>query len=158
MERKEQEESKQRIAPLLKWPGGKRALAPAILDFVPDTFGTYYEPFLGGGAVFFALRPKQAVLSDTNAELINAYTHVRDQATGLAKALRGLKNTEGDYYEVRSSSPRSPLKKAARTLYLTRLAFNGIHRVNLKGEFNVPYGFKTHLEPVDSDHLEQASQ
>jgi DNA adenine methylase len=152
-----QEESRHPISPLIKWPGGKRALAPAILDFFPDSFGTYYEPFFGGGAVFFALQPEIAVLSDANAELINAYTHVRDYPTELAKALRSLKNTEDDYYEVRSSSPRTPLRRAARTLYLTRLAFNGIHRVNLRGEFNVPYGQKTHLETVDLEHLRQAS-
>jgi DNA adenine methylase len=152
------QEGKQPISPLIKWPGGKRALAPAILDFIPQVYGTYYEPFLGGGAIFFALLPTSGVLSDTNAELINAYVHVRDYPDDVAKILRSLRNTEQGYYEVRSSSPRTPLRKAARTLYLTRLAFNGIHRVNLKGEFNVPYGHKTHLNTVDLDQLQQTSE
>ena len=73
-----------RHKPLIKWPGGKRALAGSILKYVPEQFGTYYEPFLGGGAVFFALRPESAVLSDTNVDLINAYIQVRDNAEALA--------------------------------------------------------------------------
>lgn len=145
------------IAPLIKWPGGKRTLARTILQYVPLEFGTYYEPFFGGGAVFFALMPDKSVLSDANGELINAYTHVRDHRADLARAMRGLKNSEDAYYAVRASAPRTPLRKAARTLYLTRLAFNGIHRVNLKGQFNVPYGYKTHLSTIDEVHLARAS-
>lgn len=141
------------IDPLIKWPGGKRALAHEILQFVPSQYGTYFEPFFGGGAVFFALQPHRAVLSDANAELINAYVQVRDSHADLLRALQKLRNTEADYYEVRQSSPRSAVHRASRMLYLTRLSFNGIHRVNLKGQFNVPYGHKTHLEPVDEAHL-----
>lgn len=141
------------LSPLIKWPGGKRALVKHIVQFVPDIYGTYYEPFLGGGAVFFALQPRRAVLSDANPELINAYVQVRDAQEDLLRALRQLKNTEKDYYEIRQSAPTTPVCRASRMLYLTRLAFNGIHRVNRKGEFNVPYGHKTHLHPVDEAHL-----
>jgi DNA adenine methylase len=141
------------LNPLIKWPGGKRALAQRILQFVPSTFGTYYEPFFGGGAVFFSLQPRRAVLSDANPELINAYVQIRDAQEELLRSLRKLKNTEADYYAVRDSAPRTPINRASRMLYLTRLSFNGIHRVNLKGEFNVPYGYKTHLDPVDEEHL-----
>lgn len=148
---------KPRIDPLIKWPGGKRALASTILKFVSETSGTYFEPFFGGGAVFFALRPKNAVLSDVNPELINAYIQVRDHSNDLAKIMRSLKNSEDEYYRVRTSSPRTQLRRAARTLYLSRLAFNGIHRVNLMGKFNVPYGYKTHLETIDEEHLSQTS-
>ena len=145
------------ISPLIKWPGGKRTLAQSILQWVPRKFGTYYEPFLGGGAVFFALMPDKSVLSDANHELINAYKHVRDHSADLVRAMRALKNSEEAYYAVRASAPRTPLRKAARTLYLTRLAFNGIHRVNLQGRFNVPYGYKTHLSTIDEGHLSTAS-
>lgn len=139
--------------PLIKWPGGKRALAQTILQFVPATFGTYYEPFFGGGAIYFALQPADAILSDTNVELINAYIQVRDNPVNLAKALRALKNTEFDYYQVRASKPRTEIRKAARMIYLTRLSFNGIHRVNLRGEFNVPYGHKIHLQTINEEQL-----
>lgn len=143
--------------PLIKWPGGKRALVGSIRQFFPDTFGTYYEPFFGGGAVFFSMQPKKAVLSDANAELINAYVQVRDNSEALVQVLKSLKNSEIDYYAVRAMSPRTPIRKAARLLYLTRLSFNGIHRVNLRGEFNVPYGYKTHLATVDEEHLVRIS-
>lgn len=142
-----------RHLPLIKWPGGKRALAGSILKYVPEQFGTYYEPFLGGGAVFFALRPESSVLSDANVDLINAYIQVRDNAEALARVLKSFKNSESDYYAIRATSPRTPVRKAARMLYLARLSFNGIHRVNLRGEFNVPYGYKTHLTAFDEDHL-----
>lgn len=143
--------------PLIKWPGGKRALASVILRCFPGKFRTYYEPFLGGGAVFFALSPSHAVLADTNVALVEAYAQIRDNSIELARVLRSFKNSESDYYRIRAMSPRTPIRKAARLLYLTRLAFNGIHRVNLRGEFNVPYGYKTHLSTIDEDALYGAS-
>lgn len=144
---------RRRNLPLIKWPGGKRTLVDSILQYFPDAFGTYYEPFFGGGAVFFALQPPNAVLSDTNIELINAYVQVRDNTESLKRVLRSLRNTERDYYSVRAMTPRTPVRKAARLLFLTRLSFNGIHRVNLRGQFNVPYGYKTHLTTVDEAQL-----
>lgn len=139
--------------PLIKWPGGKRALAPIIMQFIPESFGTYFEPFFGGGALFFALQPTSAILSDTNAELINTYIQVRDNPEQLVETLKTLKNTESDYYRVRAWTPRTPVRKAARMIYLTKLSFNGIHRVNLQGEFNVPYGHKTHLKTIEKEQL-----
>lgn len=140
-------------APLIKWPGGKRALLSEIIPKMPSSFGTYYEPFFGGGAVFFALTPEKAVISDANEELINAYIQVRDNPDVLIKELKILRNTEDVYYSVRASAPRSSIKRAARLLYLTRLSFNGIHRVNLAGQFNVPYGKKFHLTSVEPEKL-----
>ncbi|WP_082538961.1 Dam family site-specific DNA-(adenine-N6)-methyltransferase [Lysobacter sp. Root494] len=139
--------------PLIKWPGGKRALVPKLIEHFPARFNRYYEPFFGGGALFFALQPAKAVLSDINQDLINCYRRVKEQPDDLIKALKRLRNSEEDYYRVRESKPRTELTKAARLLYLTRLSFNGIHRVNLRGEFNVPYGYKTHLDSVDDDLL-----
>lgn len=150
-------EIRRTITPPIKWPGGKRGLASKILEFVPTEFGTYFEPFFGGGAVFFALQPENAILSDANEELINAYNQIKNNRPLLIKSMRAMKNSETEYYRIRASSPRAPLQKAARMLYLSRLAFNGIHRVNLKGEFNVPYGQKTHLSTADEDQLLRAS-
>lgn len=143
--------------PLIKWPGGKRSLVDSILQFFPEAFDTYYEPFFGGGAVFFALQPTNAVLSDANDELVNAYVQVRDNPNELVKVLHSFKNTEQDYYLIRRMTSQTRVQRAARLLYLTRLSFNGIHRVNLRGEFNVPYGYKTHLSAVDQEQLFKAS-
>lgn len=143
--------------PLIKWPGGKRLLAEEILKCIPPQFGTYYEPFIGGGAVFFALQPNKAVLSDANIELINTYEQVRDNSQDLVDILRSFKNSEQDYYAIRATSPRLPIRKAARFLYLNRLSFNGIHRVNARGEFNVPYCKREKLSVIDEGILYKAS-
>jgi DNA adenine methylase len=143
--------------PLLKWPGGKRSLLNVLLPLVPTSFNRYFEPFFGGGALFFALQPKKAHLSDKNAELIHAYSQVRNRPEAVIRELRRLRNSERHYYSIRSSVPRGDVARAARLIYLITLAFNGIYRVNLKGEFNVPYGFKTHLEPCDEERIREAS-
>jgi DNA adenine methylase len=144
--------------PFLKWPGGKRRLLRAILPLIPARFGRYFEPFLGGGALFFALEPTRANLSDKNPELINAYAQVRERPEEVIRALRRLRNTEKDYYRVRSSSPPDELGRAAQFIYLASLAFNGLYRVNLNGEFNVPYGHKTHLDPCDEHRIHETSR
>lgn len=145
------------IAPLIKWAGGKRRLLAGIREVCPENFGRYFEPFLGSGALFFSLLPEDAQLSDANSELIQMYTEVRDNVDGVVDALRRLHNSEEDYYRVRAASPRTPATKAARFIYLCTLSFNGIYRQNLKGEFNVPYGHKTHLKHCDADHLREVS-
>jgi len=141
------------ILPLLKWPGGKRALVEKIISVFPVKFKTYYEPFFGGGAVYFATRSKGAILSDANQELINLYRQVRDAPNELINVLKSYRNSESFYYELRAQSPRLPLRRAARLLFLTTLSFNGIHRVNLNGKFNVPYGYKTHLPVFNEARL-----
>ena len=143
--------------PLLKWPGGKRNLLHLILPLVPSRFNRYFEPFLGGGALFFALQPGNACLSDKNAELIDAYSQVRDRPEEVIRELRKLRNSETEYYRIRSSRPTKDAARAARLIYLITLAFNGIYRVNLQGEFNVPYGYKTHLDPCDEKRIGEAS-
>lgn len=140
--------------PLLKWPGGKRFLLEDLLPAFPSRrVDNYYEPFLGGAAVFLRLMPRQAVLSDTNAELINLYECVRDQPDALIRAMGAMMNSKKAYLTVRESRPRSALNRAARLLYLTRLSFNGIYRVNLDGTFNVPYGHKRHLTVCDTERI-----
>jgi len=143
--------------PLLKWPGGKRAILRGLLPLVPGSFHTYFEPFVGGGALFFAIDPSKAVLSDANPELINCYVQVRDQANEVIEHLNMLRNSEEDYYQMRDSAPTSPIERAARLIYLVTLSFNGIYRLNLKGQFSVPYGYKTYLRPCDPGRIQAAS-
>ncbi len=144
--------------PLVKWPGGKRALLSHIIPLLPKATRTYFEPFLGGGALFFALQPDRSILADTNEELINLYVQVRDEPGKLISVLRTFENSENAYYRIRDQSLRSPIRRAARLLYLTTLSFNGIHRVNLQGHFNVPYGRKTHLPSCDEAKIFSASR
>lgn len=143
--------------PLLKWAGGKRRLLSHLLPLAPPIFNRYFEPFLGGGAMFFRLRPERSYLADWNGELINCYVQVRDNTAVLIRRLRTLRNSEKSYYAVRASKPRGDIQRAARLLYLTTLAFNGIYRVNQKGQFNVPYGRKCHLTPCDPSKLWNAA-
>jgi DNA adenine methylase len=129
------------VLPFLKWPGGKRWASSRIAALVQECLtGTYYEPFLGGGAVFFRLRPEKAILSDINPELINAYRIVRDSAEKLVPLLRRMAVNKNNYNRLRRAEPVDPIRRAVRFLYLNRTAFGGIYRLNLKGEFNVPYG------------------
>ena len=146
-----------KMQPLLKWPGGKRSILGSLLPLVSANYCTYYEPFFGGGALFFAIQPPRAFLSDNNPDLIDCYVQVRDHADQVIERLAMLKNTEREYYQVRDNVPADPMAKAARLIYLVTLSFNGIHRLNLKGEFNVPYGYKTYLEPCDPVRIRAAS-
>lgn len=143
--------------PLLKWTGGKRLLTSRITPHLQG-YKRYYEPFFGGGAVFFQLTPSQSVLSDLNPELINCYEVTKQNPEELIDRLRRLKNSEENYYLVRASSPRSKVSRAARFIYLCTLSFNGIYRVNLSGQFNVPYGRKEHLKPCDIPLIRSISQ
>ncbi|MBX2810244.1 MAG: DNA adenine methylase [Myxococcales bacterium] len=153
--------------PFLKWAGGKTRLLSRILPRFPDHLGTYYEPFLGGGAVFFAMaaaqRFDQAVLADTNSELINLYRVVRDNCASLIRGLTPhvAKAKEPDwFYYVRSLKPAElePIERAARTLFLNRTGFNGLYRVNRRGEFNVPFGKYPNPKVLDVARLEAASR
>lgn len=144
--------------PLFRWPGGKRALLRHLLPLLPKTFKRYYEPFFGGGAVFFALQHKTAVLSDTNPDLINCYVQVRDRPDEVIAYLNRLRNTEQDYYRIRDKVPEDSLARAARLIYLAALSFNGIYRLNSSGTFNVPYGYRTYLQPCDPVKIKAVSQ
>lgn len=146
--------------PFLKWAGGKSQLLPQILPAFPDGFGRYFEPFLGGGAVFFALRPDSATLSDVNAELIGGYLTVRDNVDALIEHLQGHVNTPEYFYSMRSLRPESlpPLARASRLIYLNRTCFNGLYRVNQAGGFNVPFGNYVNPAICQADVLRQASE
>ncbi|MEB3285613.1 MAG: DNA adenine methylase [Candidatus Sericytochromatia bacterium] len=129
-------------APFVKWVGGKRSLMPQISARLPQRFSNYHEPFVGGGAVFFALQPPGAYLSDDNAELINAYQVVRDDVERLIRHLRGHRVEQDYYYALRAVDPRGidSVERASRLIYLNRTCFNGLYRVNSRGGFNVPFG------------------
>ncbi|MBK1986241.1 DNA adenine methylase [Sphaerospermopsis aphanizomenoides BCCUSP55] len=128
--------------PFLKWAGGKSKLISQYKDYFPKYYQTYYEPFLGGGAVFFHLQPQQAVLTDINTDLIITYRCVRDNVEDLIELLQKHKRLHNRdyYYEVRASLQGSNLEKAARFIYLNKTCFNGLYRVNSQGKFNVPLG------------------
>lgn len=131
-----------RAKPFLKWVGGKRQVLKKIRSLYPASIGRYYEPFVGGGAVFFDLRPSEATLSDTNRELVDCYTVVRDRVEELIEALAAHVYEKDHYYAVRDLDPYDldPVARAARMIYLNKTGFNGLYRVNSKGKFNVPFG------------------
>jgi DNA adenine methylase len=153
--------------PFLKWPGGKRHLLPEILPRLPKKIKTYYEPFIGGGAVFFALANERrfgdAVLGDTNIDLVNVYCVVasgdREKliATLFAESLR---HSEINYYRVRAQLPStlSRIERASRFIYLNRTCFNGLYRVNKSGQFNVPFGAYKNPTICDGDNLRAVSK
>ena len=143
------------MKPFLKWAGGKRWLSGHDLFNGSLNYDRYIEPFLGGGAIFFSLNPKTSVLSDINPELINLYSVIRDYPEELLKLMTSHhRNHSKEYYYVeRSRIYSSKIERAARTLYLNRTCFNGLYRVNLKGEFNVPIGTKSSVLMKDDDFL-----
>lgn len=129
------------LQPFLKWPGGKRWAAARIADLIrPNLTGRYYEPFLGGGAVFFHLRPNKATLSDINADLIDTYRTVSTRHRQIVSLLQGLPVSPAAYAEVREWDAKGLIDRAVRFLYLNRTAFGGMYRLNRQGHFNVPYG------------------
>jgi DNA adenine methylase len=148
----------------LKWAGGKRQLLPEIGKHISADFaGRYFEPFLGGGAVFFDLMTTMAprsYLGDVNAELIATYTAVRDDVEGVISALHAhaREHSEKNYYAVRAQRMRSGASVAARMIYLNRTCFNGLYRVNKAGRFNVPVGKYTNPTICDAENLRACSR
>lgn len=127
--------------PFLKWPGGKRWLCPTLLDVTSRLkFRRYFEPFLGGGSLFFALRPERAVLSDINPELVNVYRQVKRIPSKLVAELKRIPVTADAYGSVRAERDGGVVRSAVRFLYLNRTAFAGMYRLNRAGVFNVPFG------------------
>jgi DNA adenine methylase len=133
----------EKCPPLFRWAGGKRRLLSQILPLLPKAFNHYYEPFCGGAALFFELRPPNATLGEKNEELINCYQQVKAHPEEVITTLQKLKSTEIDYYKIRATVPKNFVARAARLIFLMALSFNGIYRVNSDGKFNVPYGSKS---------------
>lgn len=154
------------IKPFVGWAGGKSQLLPEIETEIKRAgqFDTYYEPFVGGGAVLFDLLPQKAVINDYNEELINAYCTIRDDLPNLLIELSKLHNSKEDFYNIRAWDREpdyanlSKAKKAARFIYLIKTCFNSLYRVNRKGFFNTPYGRKRTIQIVDQDNLTAISQ
>lgn len=137
------------VKPFLKWAGGKRQLLPEIREHIPETFNSYYEPFLGAGAVFFDLLPTKAIVNDFNEQLMLTYRVIRDSVDELIRILdiHKARNSRDYFYEIRALDRNKhvfdllpDVDKAARLIYLNKTCFNGLYRVNSRGEFNAPYG------------------
>ena len=150
--------------PFVKWAGGKRQIMKDIKKYIPDNYSTYYEPFVGGGAVFFELAPKKAVLNDYNKELMNVFECIKDEIR-FEKMCNELNHHEANhseeyYYKIRDLDRDKKkfnklvdYKRAARTIYLNKACFNGLYRVNSKNEFNVPYGKKEKVNTYEGQNL-----
>jgi len=144
--------------PFIRWVGGKRFLAGRITAAAPTSFGKYFEPFLGSGAVFFQLEPSASILGDLNPDLICAYEVVRDSVEDVVDWLEEHSTQDADaYYFMRSMRPTTAVARAGRFLFLNRTAFNGVWRVNRQGEYNVPYGYRRREDLVGADGLRAAS-
>lgn len=150
-----------RPKPPVKWAGGKTQLIPQFEPLFPKKeYNLYIEPFVGGGAVFFHLLPHQAILIDSNEELINFYLVVHDHLEELLRDLRKHKNTREYYYSVRALDPQelSPVERASRFLYLNKTAYNGLWRVNSQGKHNVPFGRYKNPKIVDEPNLRSVAE
>lgn len=151
-----------KLQPILKWAGGKRQLLRSLEKHLPNDIKKlrYMEPFFGGGALFFHLMPKKAIINDYNNELMNLYVVIKNDVYGLVEELKKFENTEKQFYEVRSwdrnikFSSFSDTKKAARTLFLNKTCFNGLYRVNKEGYFNTPYGKYKNPKIINENLLE----
>lgn len=153
-------EFRQEARPFIKWAGGKKQILPHLLARAPRTFGTYFEPFLGGGALFFSLSPGKAVLSDLNPYLVNAYSIVRDRVDELAESLQAHRADKEYYYMMRDLSPEamSQVERASWFIYLNKTCYNGLWRVNKSGRFNVPFGRYKKPKILDRENLHAASR
>lgn len=141
--------------PFLKWAGGKRQLLPQIREVVPKSFKRYFEPFVGGGAVFFDLLPEDAVLSDTNVRLIKTYRAIRDNVEGVIELLSKCPYEESFYKEMLALNVDSfsDVRTAAWFIYMNKAGYNGLYRVNKSGKFNVPFGKLKNPTICDADNL-----
>lgn len=134
------------IAPFLKWVGGKRQLMPKIKELIPKNFSTYYEPFVGGGAVLLEILPEKAIVNDFNAELVNTYNVIKKYPEELIEDLKIHINEPDYFYKIRALDREdnfdeiSDIKKASRIIYLNKTCYNGLYRVNKSGQFNSPFG------------------
>lgn len=153
------------VQPVLKWVGGKRQLLDVILPLIPNDINRYVEPFLGGGAVFFSLQSEKALINDYNKELINVYNIVKKDLNLLISKLEEYqeKNCKESFYQIRELDRKenykylSNIDKAARTMYLNKTCYNGLYRVNKKGQFNTPFGSHKNVNIVNEDLIRKMS-
>lgn len=158
------ENLKQETNPIVKWVGGKRQLMFELLKNMPKSYDRYFEPFIGGGALFFEIQPQNAYISDMNKELINLYSVVRDNVYELIEDLSKHEVSKEYFLEIRNLdrtekyAKLSNVEKASRFIYLNRTCFNGLYRVNSKGEFNVPFGNYKNPRIIDENNLLNCSE
>lgn len=149
-------------SPFVKWAGGKRSIIHEITQRMPESYKTYYEPFMGGGALFFSLNPTNAVILDKNPELITAYRVIQSDLQTLIQLLDEHHQHDGRdyYYKIRNVAPAhlSTAERAARFIYLNKTCYNGLYRVNKNGDFNVPYGHRKSVRLYDRDNLQHCHQ
>lgn len=146
-----------RLRPFLRWAGGKQWLSSQLVNLIPPNIGTYYEPFLGGASLYFQALPNSAVLADVNPRLVETYQALRDEPLEVIAGLRNWVNDKETYYRVRDISFSDIPHRAAQFIYLNRVCWNGLYRVNQQGKFNVPFG--NHGRAVaDEGHLVEVSQ
>jgi len=147
------------MKPFLKWAGGKTQLIPELSRYIPSGFNKYIEPFVGGGAFYFFLNPGNAIIADSNDELITTYKIVRDNVEDVINILEGYKNEESYFYGIRAINTEtlSDIERTARLIYLNKTCFNGLYRVNKQGQYNVPYG-KGSGEFLNRELLRDASE
>lgn len=145
--------------PFLKWPGGKRQLLRELLKRIPKSFNRFFEPFVGGGALFFSIKPEWGYISDINPELINVYEVVQNNVEELITCLKNHRNEEDYFYKLRNVDRSkeyntwSNVEKASRLIYLNKTCFNGLYRMNSDGQFNVPFGYYKKPNIVDEKNL-----
>lgn len=146
--------------PVLKWAGGKTQMLGEIIPRMPASYNKYIEPFFGSGALYFAVSPETAIVADSNHDLINLYTEITKDVDGLIELLSAYKNEKEEFYRVRALEPSelSPLEQAARTVYLNKTCFNGLYRVNKKGQFNTPYGHNKRTVFCDETEIRKAAK
>jgi DNA adenine methylase len=139
--------------PFLRWAGSKRALLSHIVGALPRSYGRYYEPFLGGGALFFLLQPERASLGDSCLELVQTFAAIEENVSAVLRYLRPLKPAKERFYAIRAARAAGRYKRAAEFIYLNKTCWNGLYRVNSSGEFNVPYGLPKTDNIVDEENL-----
>ncbi|OGC12251.1 hypothetical protein A3K48_07315 [candidate division WOR-1 bacterium RIFOXYA12_FULL_52_29] len=146
--------------PFLKWAGGKSQLLSTIINHLPQKYNRYIEPFVGGGALLFALEPRKAIISDLNEELINCYKTVKNNVDSLIEDLHKHENDKHYFYQIRSQSIKilSEIERASRFIYLNKTCFNGLWRVNKQNQFNTPFGGYKNPKIVNVSALKQASR
>lgn len=144
--------------PILRWAGGKSHLVPLLIQLLPRCWDRYVEPMVGGGALFFYLAPRRALLADVNDDLINFYRVLRDHNDRLIRALLRLEASRQHYYRLRAQRPTTSFRRAVRFAYLNRLSWNGLHRVNQDGEFNVPIGDRLPTSLWKADALRRGAR
>lgn len=152
------------VMPVVKWVGGKRQLLPEIIKYIPK-FTTYYEPFVGGGAVLFNIQPSRAIVNDINGELINLYRVIQSSVEDLIVDLQKHQNEEGYFYRIRELdrdkeiyNSLTPIQRASRIIYLNKTCYNGLFRVNKAGQFNSPFGAYKNPNIINEITLREVSK